>query len=63
MSHMQPTRKKIETFISKAEELGSEFSAEVKARGYHRVRRGMEKPVSKKLRPLKPRLNPTLEPN
>jgi hypothetical protein len=46
-------RKKLETFISKAEELCSEFSTEIDARGYHRVRRGMEKRVSKKLRPLK----------
>jgi hypothetical protein len=52
---METNRKKIETFISKAEELCSEFSAEIEARGYHRVRRSMEKRVSKKLRPLKNR--------
>jgi len=46
-------RKKIETFISKAEELCCDFSTEIDARGYHRVRRSMEKRVSKKLRPLK----------
>lgn len=50
---METNRKQIETFISKAEELCSEFSAEIEARGYHRVRRSMEKRVSKKLRPLK----------
>ena len=47
---MEQNRKKIETFISKVEELCSECSAEIKARGYHRVRRGMEKRVGKKLR-------------
>jgi hypothetical protein len=46
-------RKKIETFLSEVEELCSEFSAEIEQRGYHRVRRSMEKRVSKKLRPLK----------
>jgi hypothetical protein len=50
---MEPSRKKIETFISKAEELCSECTAEIKARGYHRVRRGMEKRVGKKLGPPK----------
>ena len=50
---MEPNRKKIETFISKAEELCSECTAEIKARGYHRVRRGMEKRVGKKLGPPK----------
>ena len=49
---METNRTKIETFISKAEELCSEFSAEVEVRGYHRVRCSMEKRVSKKLRPL-----------
>jgi hypothetical protein len=49
----ETNRKKLETFISKAEELCSEFSTEIDARGYHRVRRSMEKRVSKKLRPLK----------
>ena len=43
----ETNRKKIETFIGKAEELCSEFSAEIEARGYHRVRRSMEKRVSK----------------
>jgi hypothetical protein len=53
--------KKIETFIGKAEELCSEFSAEIEARGYHRVRRSMEKRVSKKLRPLKTEAESGLE--
>lgn len=43
----------IETFMSKSEELCSEFSAEIETRGYHRVRCSMEKHLSKKLRPLK----------
>jgi hypothetical protein len=58
---METNRKKIETFISKAEELCSEFSAEIDARGYHRVRRSMEKRVSKKLRPLKTEAESGLE--
>jgi hypothetical protein len=57
----ETNRKKIETFISKAEELCSEFSAEIDARGYHRVRRSMEKRVSKKLRPLKTEAESGLE--
>jgi hypothetical protein len=58
---METNRKKIEIFISKAEELCSEFSAEIDARGYHRVRRSMEKRVSKKLRPLKTEAESGLE--
>jgi hypothetical protein len=58
---METNRKKIETFISKAEELCSEFSAEIEARGYHRVRRSMEKRVSKKLRPLRTEAESGLE--
>jgi hypothetical protein len=54
-------RKKIENYLSKAEELCSEFSAEIEARGYHRVRRSMEKRVSKKLRPLKTEAESGLE--
>ncbi len=48
----ETNRKKIETFIGKAEELCSDFCAEIDARGYHRVRRSMEKRASKKQRPL-----------
>jgi hypothetical protein len=58
---METNRKKIETFISKAEELSSEFSAEIDARGYHRVRRSMDKRISKKLRPLKTEAESGLE--
>ena len=54
-------RKKIETLISKADELCSEFSAEIDARGYHRVRRSMENRVSRKLRPLKTEAESGLE--
>ena len=60
---MEGNRKKIENFIARAEELCSEFSAEIEARGYHRVRRSMEKRVSKKLRPLKTEANPASRPN
>ena len=47
------SRKKIENFVQRSEELCSEFSAEIEERGYPQVRRSMEKRVSKKLRPLK----------
>jgi len=50
---MEVNRKKIETFVNGAEELCSEFSAEIEDRGYRRVRRSMEKRISRKLRPLK----------
>jgi len=58
---MEANRKKIENYLSKAEELCSEFSAEIEARGYHRVRRSMEKRVSKKLRPIKTEVESSLE--
>ena len=58
---MEANRKKIENFLNKAEELCSEFSAEIEARGYHRVRRSMEKRLSKKLRPLKTEAESGLE--
>ena len=47
------SRKKVESFLRMSEELCSEFSAEIEARGYPRVRHSMERRVSKKLRPLK----------
>ena len=47
------SRKKVENFVRRSEELCSEFSAEIEDRGYPRVRRSMERRVSKKLRPLK----------
>ena len=49
----EASRKKIEAFVRRSEELCSEFSAEIEDRGYPRVRRSMERRVSKKLRPLK----------
>lgn len=58
---MDGNRKKIETFVQKSEELCSEFSAEIEARGYSRVRRSMEKRVSRKLRPLKTEAEAGLE--
>src|SRR5215211_865284 len=54
-------RKKVEAFVNRAEELFYEFSAEIEARGYHRVRRSMEKRLSKKLRPLKTEAESGLE--
>jgi hypothetical protein len=47
------SRKKVENFVRRSEELCSEFSAEIEDRGYPRVRRSMERRVSKQLRPLK----------
>ena len=58
---MEVNRKKIETFVSRSEELCSEFSAEIEDRGYHRVRRSMEKRISRKLRPLKTEAKSGLE--
>ncbi len=58
---MEGNRKKIENYVRRAEELCSEFSAEIEERGYHRVRRSMEKRVSKKLRPLKTEAETGLE--
>lgn len=55
------SRKKIENFVQRAEQLCSEFSAEIEERGYPRVRRSMEKRVSKKLRPLKSEAESGLE--
>jgi hypothetical protein len=57
----ETNRKKIETFIGKAEERCSEFSAEIEARGYPRMRRSMEKRISKKLRPLRAEAESGLE--
>jgi hypothetical protein len=47
------SRKKVESFFRMSEELCSEFSAEIEALGYPRVKHSMERRVSKKLRPLK----------
>jgi hypothetical protein len=46
-------RKQVESFLRMSEELCSEFSAEIEARGYPQVKHSMERRVSKKLRPLK----------
>jgi hypothetical protein len=58
---MEGNRKKMENFLSGAEELCSEFSAEIEQRGYPRVRRSMEQRVSKRLRPLKKEAESGLE--
>ena len=55
------TRKKVENFVQRSEELCSEFSAEIEEQGYARVRRSIEKRVSKKLRPLKTEAEAGLE--
>jgi hypothetical protein len=54
-------RKKVENFVSRSEELCSEFSAEIEERGYPRVKRSMERRVSKQLRPLKTEAESGLE--
>jgi hypothetical protein len=55
------SRKKVESFLRMSEELCSEFSAEIEARGYPRVKHSMERRVSKKLRPLKTEAESGLE--
>ena len=55
------SRKKVESFLRMWDELCSEFSAEIEARGYPRVRDSMERRVSKKLRPLKTEAESGLE--
>jgi hypothetical protein len=55
------SRKKVENFVRRSEELCSEFSTEIEERGYLRVRRSMERRVSKKLRPLKTEAESGLE--
>jgi hypothetical protein len=47
------SRKKVENFVRRSEELCSEFSAEIEERGYPLVKRSMERRLSKQLRPLK----------
>ena len=54
-------RKKVEDFVRRSEELCSEFSAEIEQRGYPRVKRSMERRVSKQLRPLKTEAESGLE--
>jgi hypothetical protein len=55
------SRKKVENFVRRSEELCSEFSTEIEEQGYPRVRRSMERRVSKKLRPLKTEAESGLE--
>ena len=57
----EASRKKVENFVRRSEELCSEFSAEIEERGNPRVRRSMERRVSKKLRPLKAEAESGLE--
>ena len=57
----ESSRKKVENFVRRSEELCSEFSAEIEVRGYPQVRRSMERRVSKKLRPLKTEAEAGLE--
>ena len=57
----EASRKKVENFVRRSEELCSEFSAEIEDKGYSRVRRSMERRVSKKLRPLKKEAESGLE--
>ena len=49
----EASRKKVENFVRRSEELCSEFSAEIEERGYPRVKRSMERRLGKQLRPLK----------
>jgi hypothetical protein len=55
------TRKKIENFVHRAGDLCSEFSADVEARGYEKVRASMARRVSKKLGALKKDVESDLE--
>ncbi len=55
------TRKKIENFMQRAGDLCSEFSADVEARGYEKVRASMARRVSKKLGALKKDVESDLE--
>jgi len=57
----QGSRKKIENFVQRSEELCSEFSAQVEERGYEEVRARMARRVSKKLGPLKKDVESDLE--
>ena len=57
----ESSRKRVKNFVRMSEELCSEFSAEIEARGYPRVRRSMERRVGKKLRGLKTEADSALE--
>ena len=55
------TRKKIEAFIEKSENLYSEFCADVEERGYTRARTGMTARVSRRLGPLRKEIESDLK--
>jgi hypothetical protein len=55
------TRRKIEAFIEKSENLYSEVCADVEEQGYARTRAGMAYRVSRKLGPLKREIESDLE--
>ena len=55
------TRKKVERFIDKSEDLYSDFVADIVARGYARTRDAMASRVSKELGPLKKEAEASLE--
>lgn len=55
------TRKKVESFIGKSDDLRSRFSAEVDERGYEKARPAITRRVSKDLRSLKKEVEICLE--
>ena len=55
------TRKKIEAFIEKSENLYSEFCADIEEQGYTRARTGMTARVSRKLGPLRKEIESDLK--
>ena len=55
------TRKKVERFIDKSEDLYSDFVADIVIRGYARTREAMASRVSKELGPLKKEAEASLE--
>jgi hypothetical protein len=55
------TRRKVEAFIEKSEDLYSEFCADVEEQGYARTRSSMAYRVSRKLGPLKREIESDLE--
>ena len=55
------TRKKIEAFIEKSEDLYSEFCADIEERGCTRTRASMTARISRKLGPLRKEIESDLE--
>ena len=55
------TRKKIEAFIEKSEDLYSEFCADIEERGYTGTRASMTARISRKLGPLRKEIEADLE--